>query len=305
MKDPYEVLGLARTATADEIRKAYRGLARTLHPDLNPGNKDAEARFKEASAAYDLLSDPDRRRRFDSGEIDASGQERPQQQYYREYASRAGDANPYANASGFADFADAGGAEDMFAELFRRSAQGRRRRGADLHFRLPIDFLDAVNGATRRVSLPDGGALDVVIPPGAEDGEILRLRGKGAPPHSEGDRGDALVELSVKPHRYFVRDGDDIRVELPVTLSEAALGGRVRTPTPTGDVMLTIPKGSNAGATLRLRGKGIPHRDREGRGDELVELKVMLPPEPDPELEKFLADWSMRSSYDPRKDMQS
>jgi DnaJ-class molecular chaperone len=306
VKDPYEVLGLARTATVDEIRKAYRGLARTLHPDLNPGNKDAEARFKEASAAYDLLSDPDKRRRFDSGEIDASGQERPQQQYYREYASSGGDGSPYANASGFADFAGSGDAEDIFSELFRRSAQGRRRRGADLHFRLPIDFLDAVNGATRRVTLPEGGALDVVIPPGVESGEILRLRGKGASPRGEGDPGDALVELTVNPHRHFVRDGDDIRIELPVTLSEAALGGRVRAPTPTGDVMLTIPKGSNTGATLRLKGKGAPRRGgREGRGDEFVEIKVMLPPEPDPELEKFLADWSMRKSYDPRKDMQS
>jgi DnaJ-class molecular chaperone len=306
VKDPYEVLGLARTATADETRKAYRSLAKTLHPDLNPGDKDAEARFKEASAAYDLLSDPEKRRRFDSGEIDASGQERPQRQYYREYAAGSAEADPYANASGFADFADAGDAEDIFAELFRRSAQGRRMRGADLYFRLSIDFLDAVNGTTRRVTLPAGGTLDVVIPPGAESGETLRLRGKGAQPHGEGEPGDALVALSVNPHRYFVRDGDDIRVELPITLSEAALGGRVKAPTPTGSVMLTIPKGSNTGATLRLKGKGVPRRSGSaGRGDQFVELKVMLPPEPDPELEKFLADWAARKSYDPRKDMQS
>ena len=255
MKDPYEVLGVARTATPDDIRKAYRRLAKKLHPDLNPGDKEAEARFKEVTAASDLLSDPDKRQKFDSGEIDASGAERPRQQYYKDFASggaRAG--SPYENSAGFADFADG---EDLFAELFRRQAgQTRRMRGADLHYRLAISFLDAVNGATQRLTLPEGGSLDVTIPAGIEEGQTLRLRGKGAPPRGEGEPGDALVEISITPHRFFVRQGDDIHIELPITLSEAVLGARVKTPTPTGAVMLTVPKGSNTGTMSSLEGQG-------------------------------------------------
>jgi DnaJ-class molecular chaperone len=300
VKDPYEILGVARTASADDIRKAYRLLAKKLHPDLNPGNKGAEERFKEVSLANDILSDPDKRKRFDSGEIDAFGAERPQQKYYKDFAAEAGAGNPYENPSGFADFADA---DDVFAELFRRQArQARRARGADLHYRLSIEFLDAVVGASKRLTLPDGGTLHVTIPSGIQEGQILRLRGKGAPSAGEGEMGDALVEISIKPHRYFTRIGDDIHVELPVTLAEAYLGARVRVPTPTGAVMLTVPKGSNTGSVLRLKGKGVQRRGRPG--DEIVKLKVMLPAERNPELETFLANWAHGKSYDPRKDMQ-
>jgi DnaJ-class molecular chaperone len=299
MKDPYEILGVAKTASADEIRKAYRKLAKKLHPDLNPGDKRAEDEFKEVSAANDLLSDPEKRRRYDAGEIDASGAEKapPHARYYRDYAGGAG--HPYESQSGFADFAES---DDLIAELLRRSAeQARRRPGADLHYELAVDFLDAVNGATKTITLPGGGALQVTIPPGVEDGRILRLRGKGAPSPGEGAPGDALVQIVVTPHRTFTREGDDIHVELPITVKEAALGGEVRAPTTTGSVMLKIPKRSNTGDVLRLRGKGVKKRD--GAGDELVKLKVMMPTEPDPELEAFLAGWKPSSTYDPRKEM--
>ncbi len=300
MKDPYEILGVARTASSEDIQKAYRRLAKKLHPDLNPGNKEAEERFKEVSLANDILSDAEKRKKFDSGEIDAFGAERPRQSYYKDYAAQAGAGHPYENPSGFADFADA---DDIFAELFRRQAQqSRRRRGADLHYRLTIEFLDATKGASKRLTLPDGGTLDVTIPPGIQDGQILRLRGKGGPSGGEGEAGDALVEISITPHRFFTRVGDDIHLELPVTLAEAFLGSHVKVPTPTGPVMLKVPKGSNTGSILRLKGKGVPRQG--GHGDELVKLKVMLPTEPHPELETFLSNWTAGKSYDPRRDMQ-
>ena len=302
MKDPYELLGVAKTATPDEIRSAYRKLAKKLHPDLNPGDKAAEAKFKEVAGAYDLLSDAEKRRRFDAGEIDASGAERQREHFYREYAGDAGARQRYQNASGFADFA---ADDDFLAELLRRQQQQQRRApGADRQYQLAVDFLDAVNGATKRIMLPDGGSLDVTIPAGIEEGQTLRLRGKGAPSRGEGPPGDAYVEITINPHRIFKREGDDIVLELPITISEAVLGGKVKAPTTTGAVMLTVPKGSNTGATLRLKGKGVAKRGG-GHGDQLVRLKVMVPSEPDPELEKFLAGWTPASSYDPRRDMQS
>jgi DnaJ-class molecular chaperone len=303
MKDPYEILGVAKTATPDEIRKAYRQLAKKLHPDLNPGDSHAEERFKEVASANDLLSDPDKRKRFDAGEIDGSGAEKapPQGRYYREYAQGAG--HPYENAEGYADFAEG---NDIFSELLRRSReqareQARRAPGADLHYELHVPFLDAVNGGVKTITLPQGGTLDVTIPAGIEDGQALRLRGKGAPAPGEGPAGDALVQIVVEPHRFFSREGDDIHVELPITVKEAALGGEIRAPTTTGSVMLKIPKGSNTGDTLRLRGKGA--KTRKGAGDEFVRLKVVMPKAPDAELDSFLAGWTPPASYDPRGEM--
>jgi len=299
MKDPYEVLGVTKSATPEEIRKAYRALAKKLHPDLNPGDKTAEERFKEVSAANDLLSDPDKRRRYDAGEIDASGAEKapPNARYYREYAG--GDAhNPYESAGGYADFEQG---DDLFAELLRRSReQARRAPGADLHYELAVPFLDAVNGATKTITLPQGGTLDVVIPAGIEDGQVLRLKGKGAPSRGEGPPGDALVQIAVEPHRYFTREGDNLLLDLPISVKEAALGGEVRAPTPTGGVMLRIPKHSNTGDVLRLRGKGV--KTRRGAGDELVRLKIVMPPA-DEALDAFLAGWTPPAGYDPRKEM--
>ena len=299
MNDPYETLGVAKTASADEIRKAYRKLAKKLHPDLNPGDSQAEEQFKEVSGANDLLSDPEKRRRYDAGEIDASGAEKapPHARYYRDYAQEGG--HPYGGQGAYGDFAQG---DDLFAELLRRSAeQARRRPGADLHYELPIDFLDAVNGADKTITLPQGGTLNVTIPAGVEDGQTLRLRGKGAPSPGEGPPGDALVQIVVRPHRYFTREGADILLDLPVTVKEAALGAEVRTPTTTGSVMLKIPKRSSTGDVLRLRGKGV--KTRSGAGDERVKLKVMMPTGAEPELDAFLADWKPAADYDPRKGM--
>jgi DnaJ-class molecular chaperone len=285
--DPYELLGVKKDASADELQKAYRRLAKKLHPDLNPGNKKAEEQFKDVSAAYALLSDPEKRARFDRGEIDASGQERPQQRYYRDFADQ-GASRSYSSDAGFADFAD----EDLLSELFGRSRRGAnlRMRGADAHYQLEVDFLDAINGAKRQITLPEGEALEVTIPPGTRDGQVLRLRGKGRPGIGGGPPGDALIETAVRPHPVFTRKGDDIHVELPVPLEQAVLGGRVSVPTPSGPVTMTVPKWANTGTVLRLKGKGVPRRGG-AHGDEYVTLKIMLPDKPDAELEKLIAQW--------------
>ncbi len=302
MKDPYETLGAERSASPDAIQKAYRRLAKKLHPDLNPGNKEAEERFKEVSAAYGLLSDADKRAQYDRGEIDATGAEKPRQRFYKDFASEAATGHPYENYSGFADFADS---DDVLSELLRRGANVHvRARGGDVRYHLPIEFLEAVTGATKRLTLPDGKTLDVTIPAGIQNGQVLRLRGKGRPGIGDGEPGDALVEITIKPHLFFAREGNDVYLDLPVTLSEAILGARITVPTPTGAVAMTVPKGSNTGTVLRLRGKGVLRRDGS-HGDELVRLKVMLPEQPDPELEAFAAKWEGGKAHDPRRDMKS
>ncbi len=297
--DPYQTLGVKKDASDKEIQKAYRRLAKKLHPDLNPGNKQAEEQFKDVSVAYDLLSDAQKRARFDRGEIDASGAERPRQRYYRDFAD-GGTSNPYSNDAGFADFT---AGDDFFSEIFGRQARGNvRRRGQDAHYRLALDFLDAINGGKRQLTLPDGSVLDVAIPPGTRDGQILRLRGKGSPGVGGGPPGDALIEIEIRPHRIFTRKGDDIHLELPISLREAVLGGKVKVPTPSSEVTMSIPKWSNTGTVLRLKGQGVP-RPNGSRGDEYVTLKVMLPETPDPELEKFVAQWRPATARNPRETM--
>ena len=296
--DPYQTLGVKKDASQDDIQKAYRRLAKKLHPDLNPGNELAEERFKEVSQAYDLLGDPGKRARFDRGEIDASGAERPRQRYYRDFAEGA---SSYSTDSGFADF----GADDFLSEIFGRQARGNvRMRGQDVHYRLSLGFLDAINGGKQQLTLPDGSVLDVTIPPGTRDGQVLRLRGKGRPGIGGGPAGDALIEIEVRPHHIFTRKGDDIHVELPISLREAVLGGKVSVPTPSGAVTMTVPKWSNTGTVLRLKGQGVPKRGG-GRGDEYVALKVMLPERPDPELEKFVSQWAPVDARGPRQAMRA
>ncbi|WP_024520449.1 DnaJ C-terminal domain-containing protein [Bradyrhizobium sp. Tv2a-2] len=297
MTNPYEVLGVPPTASSADIQKAYRKLAKKLHPDLNPGDKAAEEKFKQVAGAYGLLGDAEKRKRFDDGEIDETGAERPQHKFYRDFAT-SDEGHPYADNSGYADFMDS---DDAFAELLRRNERARaNRRGHDLHYRLPIDFGDSITGANKHLTLPDGSALDVTIPPGLLDGQILRLRGKGAPGSGTGGHGDALIEVEVMPDPRFTREGDDISLELPISLSEAVLGTKIRVPTPTGAVTMTVPKGSNTGTTMRLRGKGAPRREG-GHGDEFVRLKVVLPKGPDPELEDFVSRWG-RKAFNPRED---
>ncbi|MCF3594992.1 DnaJ domain-containing protein [Rhodobacteraceae bacterium LMO-12] len=314
--DPYAALGLTKSATDAEIKKAYRKIARTSHPDLNPDDPDAETRFKAASHAYDLLKDPETRARFDRGEIDASGAERHQQQhphqqqrqYYREYAEDPG--NPYRSARGGPEFDDA---SDIFAEFLRQQGGGRRQgsanqsfdiRGQNRRYALEVAFLDAVNGGDTHITLPDGSSLKVKIPKGSTDGQTIRLRGKGDPGFGKGPPGDALITLSVRPHPLFRRDGNDILITLPITFDEAVLGGKVEAPTIDGTVNLTVPKGANSGQTLRLRGRGASAIGSDKRGDQLVELRIVAPPKIDDALADFMQDWRKTNHYDPRKGMK-
>jgi DnaJ-class molecular chaperone len=295
--DPYAVLGLSRTATADDIRRAYRQLAKELHPDVRPGDKQAEERFKRATAAFNLLSEAATKSRFDRGEIDADGNER---MAYGSRPRQSSRAHAGAGANGGAGAAnDAFDLGDIFSDLFGPGFGGgrgySRMRGRDIRFTLEIDFLDAINGARRRVSLSEGRTLDVAIPAGVESGQVLRLKGQGGPGVQGGPAGDALVELTVRPHTFFRREGQDIHMDLQISLTEAVEGGRVQAPTATGPVTLTIPAGSNTGKTLRLKGKGVA-----GQGDQFVRLQVVLPDTADEDLKKFVKKWPRRSYVPPR-----
>jgi DnaJ-class molecular chaperone len=300
MLDPYETLGVKRSATDQEIKEAFKKLARKYHPDLHPDDKQAEARFKDISAANDLLKDPDKRRRFDAGEIDASGAERPSERYYRDFA----EASPHAAQDGFASNEEL---EEFLARAFsgggQRSQSTFRARGQDVSYELPVGLLDVANGATRTITLPEGRTLQVAIPEGAEDRQMLRLKGQGLPGFGGGAPGDAYVELHVEPHAFFHRKDDNIHVDIPVTLKEAALGARIEVPTISGPVSMTIPQGSNTGKTLRLRDKGIRNRRTGQRGHQLITLKVVLPDGEEPELMAFLQTWQPRNGDDPRRNM--
>lgn len=305
--DPYEILGVKRGASESEIRTAYRKLAKKHHPDLNPGKPEAAERFKAINQANDILSDPEKRRRYDAGEIDAAGNEKPPERpFYRDYAeARGGPGGEHGRYSTSGNI-DPEELEELLAQAFGRGRASRggqgaefKMRGSDAHYSLTISFLDAANGTTRRISLPDGKTLDVRIPEGAHDGQILRLKGQGNPGFGGGPSGDALVEVAIAPHPYFRREGDDIIVELPVTVAEAALGASLEVPTIKGRVRLTIPPGSGTGTRLRLRGRGIG-----ANGHQYVELRVVHPPADEPELAEFLRDWKPRHPFNPRAGME-
>ncbi len=302
--DPYKELGVARNASADDIRKAFRKLAKELHPDRNPGDKKSEERFKRVSAAFDLLGDEQKKKRFDAGEIDADGHE-----IFRGFAGGrpgAGGFNPGFQGGGPGGAGFGGRFEgvdlDEIFEMFGSRGQGSgfTGRGADVRARMEIDLEDAMKGAVRRVSFPDGRTLDVTIPKGATDGQVLRLRGQGAVGRS-GAHGDALVELSIRPHPVFRREGADLHMDVAVSVPDAVLGGKVEAPTPEGPVSLNVPKGSNSGSVLRLKGRGATDLRTGKRGDLFARLVVTLPDRPDSKLEAFAEDWRRERPYSPRR----
>ena len=308
MPDPYKTLGVGRLATADELKKAYRKLAKKLHPDLNPGDKKIETQFKEISAAYNMLSEPEKRRKYDRGEIDDQGNPR---------APGFAAGGPWGNARGAAGQGAAGqargrGAKDfgldesendeIFKDFFGfgRGRSGFKMRGADVTYRLEVDFLDAAIGGKKRLGLADGKTLDVTLPPGTEDGSQLRLKGQGMPGQGGAPNGDAFVEIGVGTHPFFERDGFDILLECPITLGEAVLGGTVQVPTIDGRVALKVPVGSNSGTQLRLKGKGIQNPKSKTRGDQYVRFVVTLPAQIDADLEAAVRSWAAAHPHEVR-----
>jgi DnaJ-class molecular chaperone len=290
--DPYAALGVPKSSSADDIRKAYRKLAKELHPDVRPNDNAVAERFKRLTAAFNLLTDEKLRARFDRGEIDADGNERP----------------VFQPGAGFGGFAGAGARtrgqrgdvfEDLFDGLFSRGGGGRGfggvQRGEDVRYRMEVDFLDAVNGGRRRVTMSDGKSLDLAIPAGISSGQTLRLKGQGLPGLGGAPAGDALVELTVGEHPAFKREGENIRMELRISLTEATEGGKVPVNTPQGPVSLSVPPGTNSGDILKLRGKGV--QTRPNPGDLLVRLLIVLPRKDDADLRAFVKNWPGRK-YD-------
>lgn len=302
MKDPYQALGVSRSASEAEIKSAYRKMAKSYHPDSNAGDTGAEAKFAEVNNAYELLKDKEKRAQFDAGQIDADGNPKFSGFDFNQQRGGAQQANPFGGGGGF-------NPEDIFSEIFggfKGSGPGTRTRqraapqkGEDMIYRMKIDFLSAAKGDTRRITLPDGKKLDVKIPAGVETGKQIRLKGQGKKGGAGAKPGDALIKVEVENHPYFVRDGNDVRLELPITLYEAVLGAKIRVPTLEGTVEMKIPANSNSGKILRLKGKGIAI-SKTSSGDLLISLRIMLPESSDGELKKMMKSWEETNPYDPR-----
>lgn len=308
MANPYEMLGVPTNASQDEIRKAYRKAAKETHPDLNPGKPEAESRFKQISAAYDIIGDETKRKRFDAGEIDETGVERPpERHFYREYAEAEPGPNPrYSRrgpSSGGQRDSNADFDYDIFSDLFRGrggDSGAFHMPPQDVRYTFEIDFLDAANGGNKRVTMPDGKALNITIPAGFTDGQTLRLKGQGLS-GSDGKVGDAYVEVSIRPHPGFKRDGSDILTVLPVSLGEALNGASVRVDTIDGSVDVKVPKRAKEGTKLRLRGKGVLRGKDGSRGDQLIEIRIVPPEGADDALAHIIADWEKTHPQNPRK----
>ena len=302
MADPYATLGVARSASEKDIKSAYRKLAKELHPDRNTANPKASERFSEVTNAYDLLSDKDKRARFDRGEIDAEGNPAGFGFGGGPGGGFGGGGQRGFRADGFEGFGGGGGAEgidlgDIFEGLFGgrggagMGGGGPRRpapKGANVQYRLSVSLPDAATRATQRITLSDGKTIDLKLPAGVDDGTQMRLPGKGE--NGPGGAGDALVTIQIQPHAFYKREGDNIRLDLPITLNEAVAGAKVKVPSPDGAVMLTVAPGSSSGKVLRLKGRGFSRKDGT-RGDQLVTLEIQLPEE-DADLARRLEGWS-------------
>ena len=314
MADPYQTLGVARTADEAAIKKAYRKLAKELHPDRNTDNPKAADRFSAVTNAYDLLSDKDKRARFDRGEIDGDGNPKAPfgygggpQSAGNPFAGRSGGFRPGGGPGGAAGFDQGGDFSSIFDDLFNGGGGGggfggRRgappqQKGSDVAYRLAVSFEDAAALRPQRVSLGNGKTIELKLPAGVETGTQRRLGGQGEP--GPAGPGDAIVTIEVQPHRFFTREGDDVRLDLPVRLDEAVLGGKVKVPTVDGVVMVTVPSGSTSGRVLRLGGKGFHRAIGAGRGDQLVTLMVDLPAD-DAELQSFVEGWASDTTRNPR-----
>jgi DnaJ-class molecular chaperone len=333
MRDPYEVLGVPRAASQDDIKKAFRKLAKKLHPDANRNDAKAAVKFAELNAAHEILSDVDKRGAFDRGEIDAEG--KPRFQGFEGFGAGAGPGGGAGGGFGregnFESFTwgpegfrrsgggggqggpggGFGGIDDILKDMFGgRGGRGgtqfepedfaARGRGADVTAETIITLAEAAKGGSRRVHLPNGKEVEVKIPTGLTDGQQIRLRGQGYPGAGGGPAGDVLITIHIAPHPQFKLDGSNLRVEVPITLYEAVLGGKVRVPTLDGAVDLAIPAGTNAGRTFRLKGKGMPTKG--GHGDLFATVRIVLPDGKDPELEELMRKWREQKPYNPRTD---